>query len=689
MKKIISTLLAGLMALCLFPANANAANVGDTATYQDNGFTLRFYSQGDGWCLSSVTGSGDTLTIPAAVNGEPVFGVDVIYSDSLMGPRTLIIPEGVRWINDGLHGLYDLTTLYLPSSLEEIGWNNYENLTSLTDVYYAGSPARLQALVDGIYSSDRQMGRPAPDLTYWNRASFHYGQANENALYTISPRQNASDSDKGTVTLSRTSAPVGESVSLSVKPTDGYAVVSVSLYSSDVGDVGYTWSSSTNTSSFVMPNGHVLYQVLYMKDEHPNTADDECYRIPGGILSFDRTTGTITSFQVEGDGVVTLPRTIDGVHVKKIGPKAFMDCAGLKKLIIPGSIETIGDSAFFRCEDLEEVQIEDGKLTIEQWAFSNCSHLQTLRLPVGLDSLSGAPFVHCFALKTLAIPEGTKSLGCNLPENTEVLYLPASVKACSVANHTNLTDLYFAGTKQQLDAMGPNNPEVVFPTIWAPETQIHYNSPEQVKPAPVVSDVTAVPVTETTAQPTTPQAFTDVPASAWYASSVADVQQYGIIEGMGNRQFAPDATLSLAQAITMAARTYAYSNGLTISDNGAGAWYEPYLSFAADHRICDRGEFGTDYDAPCSRLTMAQLFCRVFPQNTAKQINDVTSLPDVENTLDNQSVFFLYQQGVLVGNDKLGTFTPNASITRAQTATILVRLLDSSKRERIELPPSV
>ena len=686
MKKIISILLACIMLLCLLPGTAAATNVGDTATFQDNGFTLRFYSQGDGWCLSSVSGSGDTLTIPAAVDGEPVLGVDVIYSDSLTGPRTLIIPEGVRWINDGLYGLYDLTTLYLPSTLEEIGWNNYEYLTSLTDVYYAGSPARLQAIIDGKNSSDYNSGKSTPNLTYWNRAQIHYGLTNEDALYTISQRQNASDTDKGTVTLSRTSAPAGETVSLAVKPLDGYAVVSVSLYSSDVGDVGYTWSSRANTASFVMPNGHVLYQVLYMKDEHPNTAGDACYRIPGGILSFDRSTGTITSFQVEGDGVVTLPRTIDGVPVKKIGPRAFMDCAGLKKVIIPSSIETIGDSAFFRCEDLEDVQIEDGKLNIEQWAFSNCINLKTLRLPVGLNSLRDAPFTHCFSLKTLIIPEGTKSLICSLPEGIENLYLPVSLKAYSLGFISRVSDLYYAGTRQQLDDAGPNNREITFPTAWSPETRIHCNNPIPTQPSPVVSDVTAVPVTETTAQPTTPHAFTDVPASAWYASSVADVQQYGIIQGVGNGRFSPNSTLSLAQAITMAARTYAYTNGLTITDNGAGDWYEPYLLFAAEHRICDRDEFGTDYNAPCSRLVMAQLFCRVFPQNTANQLNDVTVLPDVANTPANQSVFFLYRQGVLVGNDKKGTFTPNASITRAQTATILVRVLDSSKREHIELP---
>ena len=686
MRKIISILLAGLMALCLIPANANAANIGDTATYQDNDFTLYFRSQGDSWILTSVSGSGKTLTIPGTINGEPVLGIDVIYSDNMTCPRTLVIPEGIKWIDDGLYGLYDLTTLYLPTTLEEIGWNNYEYLTSLTDVYYAGSPARLQAIVDGKNSSDYNSGKSAPNLTYWNRAQFHYGLTNEDALYTISQRQNTSDTDKGTMTLSRMSAPAGETVSLTVKPISGYSVVTVSLYSSDVGDISYKWAVRTNTATFTMPNGNVLYDVIYMSDKHPNTEGDLSYRIPGGILSFDRNSNTITSFHADGDGIVTLPRTIDGVPVKKIGPRAFMDSAGLKKVIIPSSIETIGDSAFFRCEDLEDVQIEDGKLNIEQWAFSNCINLKTLRLPVGLDSLRDAPFTHCFSLKTLIIPEGIKSLICSLPEGIENLYLPASLKAYSLGFISRVSDLYYAGTRQQLDDAGPNNREITFTTAWSPETQIHYNSPEQVKPAPVVSDVTAVPVTESTAQPTTPQAFTDVPASAWYASSVADVQQYGIIQGVGNGRFSPDSTLSLAQAITMAARTYAYTNGLTITDNGAGNWYEPYLRFAAEHGICARGEFGTDYSAPCSRLVMAQLFCRVFPQNTANQLNDVTVLPDVANTPANQSVFFLYRQGVLVGNDKKGTFTPDDSITRAQTAAILVRVLDSSKREHIELP---
>ena len=181
----------------------------------------------------------------------------------------------------------------------------------------------------------------------------------------------------------------------------------------------------------------------------------------------------------------------------------------------------------------------------------------------------------------------------------------------------------------------------------------------------------------------TQSTFTDVSASSWYAGYVGDVQKYGIINGVGNNRFDPEGTLTLAQAITMSARTYAYENGKTIPTGSAGDWYQPYLQFAADNGICGMGEFGSNYNGVCSRLIMAQLFYRVFPENTERQLNNVTSLPDVPNTTQNAGVFFLYQQGVLTGNDDIGTFEPYASITRAQTAAILNRVLDETKRQEL------
>lgn len=180
-------------------------------------------------------------------------------------------------------------------------------------------------------------------------------------------------------------------------------------------------------------------------------------------------------------------------------------------------------------------------------------------------------------------------------------------------------------------------------------------------------------------------AFSDVPSNAWYAQDVAAAERFGILQGTGNGRFSPDGNLTLAQAITMAARTYAYERGETIPKTGGSTWYSDFLQYASDKGICAIGEFGAAYDNFCNRLTMAKLFARVVPESTATQRNDVTSLPDVQSASENQAVFTLYQLGILTGSDKYGTFHPYQYIKRSETAAILNRVLDPDMRKSFTL----
>lgn len=186
-------------------------------------------------------------------------------------------------------------------------------------------------------------------------------------------------------------------------------------------------------------------------------------------------------------------------------------------------------------------------------------------------------------------------------------------------------------------------------------------------------------------------AFSDVPSNAWYAQDVAAAEKYGILQGTGNGRFSPDGNLTLAQAITMAARTYAYERGETIPKTGGSTWYSDFLQYASDKGICAIGEFGAAYDNFCNRLTMAKLFARVVPESTATQRNDVTTLPDVQSASENQAVFTLYQLGILTGSDKYGTFHPYQYIKRSETAAILNRVLnpDTRKSFTLEKAPTV
>ena len=186
-------------------------------------------------------------------------------------------------------------------------------------------------------------------------------------------------------------------------------------------------------------------------------------------------------------------------------------------------------------------------------------------------------------------------------------------------------------------------------------------------------------------------AFSDVPSNAWYAQDVAAAEKSGILQGTGNGRFSPDGNLTLAQAITMAARTYAYERGETIPKTGGSTWYSDFLQYASDKGICAIGEFGAAYDNFCNRLTMAKLFARVVPESTATQRNDVTTLPDVQSASENQAVFTLYQLGILTGSDKYGTFHPYQYIKRSETAAILNRVLDPDTRKSfiLEEAPTV
>ena len=57
---------------------------------------------------------------------------------------------------------------------------------------------------------------------------------------------------------------------------------------------------------------------------------------------------------------------------KKVGNFAFDGCLGLKKVIIPSSVEEIGFCAFRNCHDLKKAVIPESVVEIEEWAFSYC-----------------------------------------------------------------------------------------------------------------------------------------------------------------------------------------------------------------------------------------------------------------------------------------------------------------------------
>ena len=96
--------------------------------------------------------------------------------------------------------------------------------------------------------------------------------------------------------------------------------------------------------------------------------------------------------------------------VKKIGPRAFGGCCGLKYIEIPRSVVEIGEEAFINCSGLTNIEIPDSVVKIGDGAFCYCDGLRTLVLSNGVTWIGENAFADCSGLTTLEIPDSVTKI---------------------------------------------------------------------------------------------------------------------------------------------------------------------------------------------------------------------------------------------------------------------------------------
>ena len=139
-------------------------------------------------------------------------------------------------------------------------------------------------------------------------------------------------------------------------------------------------------------------------------------------------------------GAVTVPSTLGGCPVKRIGASAFSGCDGLTSVTIPDSVESIGDSAFCGCFGLTSVSIGNGVKSIIASAFSGLTNLTSVTIGTGVKSIGDSAFFGCSGLLSVTIPYGVTSVGASAFKNCSGLMsvtIPDSV--------TGIGDSAFAG----------------------------------------------------------------------------------------------------------------------------------------------------------------------------------------------------------------------------------------------------
>ena len=176
--------------------------------------------------------------------------------------------------------------------------------------------------------------------------------------------------------------------------------------------------------------------------------------------------------------------------------------------------------------------------------------------------------------------------------------------------------------------------------------------------------------------------FRDVPSTHWASSYVEELATKGLVEGVSENKFAPEASLTNASFVVMVLRAFYATLGLDPQElESQGSWYQGYLDSARSLGLLNGCSF-TDAQAgsPMTRYDMASLISalgnRLGLSATgagAAGLSDYAAMPQARR----QAVDYACSLGVLTGYSD-GAFHGSDSLTRAQASAALCRLLEAA-----------
>ena len=385
-----------------------------------------------------------------------------------------------------------------------------------------------------------------------------------------------------------------------------------------------------------------------------------------------------TTLTISGDGAIPHYRTYDNNFSNNpIAPWCDMD---IEKVIIQEGITHIGNSAFSKMEHLKAVELPSTITEVGPWAFAlspitsitfsgpvhlennvfdGCNELQSIVFESTV-TLSSYSLTGCPSLTAVHLPDGTTDLGWAPFYNgaLKAVWIPASVQsgedifmswgsADGTWNYRDLTVYGEAGSFIEGECEKENVtfvPRAEVPSLTFFRNQAEYPTGK----------------------------FQDISVSQ--EPTVKTVYELGIMNGQSENRFDPSGSLTVAEAVKMAAmvnNTYNGFNGtFPVQENGT-AWYQPYVDYCVALGIMTGTEF-TDYDQPATRAQMAYLFANALPEQEVTEISDMPAFPDVtEQTPYCESIEALQKAGIVIGDEN--GYRPNDMISRLEAAIIISR----------------
>lgn len=357
--------------------------------------------------------------------------------------KDLVIPEGITKIGDWLFA-HDcgITSITMPSSLEEIGWGSFwyckglksisipKTVKSIKDRSFEGCSGLTNVtLEEGLTEIGNRMffectGLPSIVIPGSILAIGNDAFNGCQSLTTVDIREgliaigNSAFQNCTKLTsiyLPQTLTTMGYSVFYKCS-----GITSASVHGG-IKELIATFDACTNLKTVTLSEGVQSLNSTFRdcigltSINIPNSVDKLIGAFEGCTNLTTVTLGSGISVLNAFKNCTSLTEIVIPEKVTVIG--GFEGCTNLKTVSILGKATTIGENAFANCQSLSSIELPNTISDIWFGAFSGCVSLETINLPESLNAINNRTFENCTSLTSIEIPKNILSIQYNAFQN--------------------------------------------------------------------------------------------------------------------------------------------------------------------------------------------------------------------------------------------------------------------------------
>lgn len=175
----------------------------------------------------------------------------------------------------------------------------------------------------------------------------------------------------------------------------------------------------------------------------------------------------------------------------------------------------------------------------------------------------------------------------------------------------------------------------------------------------------------------------------WGKGYITQLIDRGGITGYTDGTFRPDNTITTAEFMTIAVRSALNGN---VAESNGGHWASGIFESAREEGVLLLNDFPqSTWDKPINRYDMAYILVRVTENikgeeavSTSGVANIMSDNKAVSQTRYQHYVEQAFMKGLITGKTKDGKFDGIANGTRAEAATMVVRMLEDNNRVEVD-----